>query len=114
MSFRLLLVTEGDEVLRADHTLDYLPFGVRTLKLKVEGDCTGKLRLRPAQQVLLRAAAHCDEPCTLSQVKATTDMDEQVLLHHLRWAERHDILYQTDPGRWAFHVPLMQRWIRNR
>jgi hypothetical protein len=47
MSFRLLLVQEGDELAREDDKLDYLPFGVRTLKLKVDGDCRGKLRLRP-------------------------------------------------------------------
>ncbi len=47
MSFRLSLVRAGDEVPREDHKLDYLPFGVRTLKIGVEGDCTGKLHLRP-------------------------------------------------------------------
>ncbi len=66
------------------------------------------------QQVLLGAMAHHDEPCTLSRLEADTGMDERTLLHHLRWAERHDILYQTDSDRWAFHVPLMQRWIRTR
>jgi len=66
------------------------------------------------QQVLLCAIAHCDEPCTLSQLKAITGMDEQILLQQLRWAQHHDILYKTDSDRWAFHVPLMQRWIRNR
>ena len=49
MSFRMILVDEDDELPSEDHKLDYLPFGVRTLKLKVEGDCKGKLRLRPAR-----------------------------------------------------------------
>lgn len=47
MSFRLSLASEGGEAPRKDHKLDYLPFGVRTLKLRVEGDCEGTLRLRP-------------------------------------------------------------------
>jgi hypothetical protein len=66
------------------------------------------------QQALLRAAAGCDGPCTVGELQATTGMDEQTLLRQLRWAERHDILYRTDADRWAFYVPLMQRWIRDR
>ena len=38
MPFRVILVDEDDELPREGHKLDYLPFGVRTLKLKVEGD----------------------------------------------------------------------------
>ena len=53
--------------------------------------------------------ASCDEPCTLSELQAVAAW---TLLRQLRWAERHDILYKTDLDRWAFHVPLMQRWIR--
>jgi hypothetical protein len=64
------------------------------------------------QQVLLCAVAQSDEPCTLSALQATTEMGEQVLAQQLRWAERHDILFKTDSDRWAFHVPLMLRWIR--
>jgi len=66
------------------------------------------------QQALLRAVAGCDEPPTSGELQASTGMDEQALLRQLRWAERHDILFKTDPDRWAFHVPLMQRWIRDR
>jgi len=66
------------------------------------------------QQVLLCSMAQGDEPCTLSQLIAITGMDEQILLQQLRWAERHDILYKIDADRWAFHVPLMQRWLRSR
>jgi hypothetical protein len=47
MSFGLTLVRESDEAPRGGLRLDYLPFGVRTLKLRVEGDCKGKVRLRP-------------------------------------------------------------------
>jgi AAA+ ATPase superfamily predicted ATPase len=66
------------------------------------------------QQMLLRAVASCDELCTLSELQAVSGMDEHALLRQLGWADRHDILYKTDLDRWAFHVPLMQRWIRNR
>jgi len=63
MSFRLILVTEGDELPRRDNRLDYLPFGVRTLKLKAEGDCKGKVKLRPARlsSVPGEAFGHEDE-----------------------------------------------------
>jgi hypothetical protein len=67
-----------------------------------------------SQRVLLRAVAGCDGPCTLSELQAITGTDEQTLLRQLRWAERHDILNKADPDRWAFCVPLMQRWIRDR
>jgi hypothetical protein len=50
----------------------------------------------------------------LSELQAVSGMDEHALLRQLGWADRHDILYKTDLDRWAFHVPLMQRWIRNR
>jgi hypothetical protein len=49
MAFRLMLVHEGDERPREDGALDYLPFGVRTVKLAVEGECRGKVRLRPVR-----------------------------------------------------------------
>jgi hypothetical protein len=65
------------------------------------------------QRHLLSAVAHADEPCSLSQLQAVTGAEEQALLGQLRWAERHDILYRTDPDRWAFCVPLMRRWIRS-
>ena len=45
MTFRPILV--DDEPSGRGDDLDYLPYGVRTLKLQVEGDCQGKLRLRP-------------------------------------------------------------------
>jgi len=47
LSFSLSLAGEVGEVPRQNHELDYLPFGVRTLKVRVEGDCEGKLYLRP-------------------------------------------------------------------
>jgi hypothetical protein len=68
----------------------------------------------PDQQELLCSLAQCDEPCTSSQLGTMAGMEEPILLQQLRWAERHDILYKTDADRWAFRVPLMQRWIRNR
>ena len=63
MPFRVILVDEDDELPREGHKLDYLPFGVRTLKLKVEGDSQGKLRLRPARlsSVPGKAFGHEDE-----------------------------------------------------
>ncbi len=66
------------------------------------------------QQRLLRAMAHCEEPSRVAELKASTGMDEQILVRQLQWAERHDILYKIDSDRWAFHVPLMQQWIRSR
>lgn len=62
MSFRLMLVHDRDELPREDQ-LDYLPFGVRTLKLRVEGDCLGKVRLRPKRLSGLpgKAFGHEDE-----------------------------------------------------
>lgn len=66
------------------------------------------------QQELLRAVARCDEPCSFAELEAASRMEAQLLHRQLQWAERHDILYQTDSERWAFHVPLMQRWIRSR
>jgi hypothetical protein len=68
----------------------------------------------PSQQALLCAMAGCAEPCPLGELGAMTGVDEHTLLRQLRWAERHDFLYQADSGRWAFHVPLMRRWIRDR
>ena len=48
MSFKLVMARESGQAERGENDrLDYLPFGVRTLKLKVEGDCKGKLCLRP-------------------------------------------------------------------
>jgi hypothetical protein len=66
------------------------------------------------QRVLLRAVASCDEPCTLDQLGADTGLSEEILRHQLRWAERHDILHETAADRWAFHVRLMQQWLRTR
>jgi hypothetical protein len=63
MTFRLILVKEDDELPREEQKLDYLPFGVRTLKLQVEGGCEGKLRLRPGRlsSVPGEAFGHEDE-----------------------------------------------------
>jgi hypothetical protein len=63
MTFRLILAKEDDELPREDHKLDYLPFGVRTLKLRVEGGCEGTLCLRPGRlsSVPGEAFGHEDE-----------------------------------------------------
>ncbi len=47
MSFSLSLAGVAGEVPREGHELDYLPFGVCTLKVRVEGDRPGKLHLAP-------------------------------------------------------------------
>jgi len=47
VSFRLAIVREGGEAARDGNKLDYLPFGVKTLKVEVRGDCRGRLRLHP-------------------------------------------------------------------
>lgn len=47
MSFQLKLVADSTEAPRRDPGLDFLPFGLRTVKLTVDGDCRGRLQLRP-------------------------------------------------------------------
>jgi hypothetical protein len=47
MSFELIVARESDEAERGGNELDYLPFGVKTLKVEVKGDYKGKLRLHP-------------------------------------------------------------------
>lgn len=47
MSFKLAIGRESGEAERGENELDYLPFGVKTLKVEVEGDYRGRLRLRP-------------------------------------------------------------------
>jgi len=47
VSFALTIARESDEAERGGNQLDYLPCGVRTLKVEVTGDHKGKLRLRP-------------------------------------------------------------------
>ncbi len=49
----LSIVQESNEEKRAGNKLDYLPFGVKTLKIKVSGDYEGKLRLAPKRFALL-------------------------------------------------------------
>lgn len=66
------------------------------------------------QRTTLCVLAMRGEPSTLEQLVSITALDEHRLLRQLQWAERHDVLYQTELGQWAFHVPLMQRWIRSR
>jgi hypothetical protein len=45
----LSIVPEGSEAAREDNKFDYLPFGVKTLKVAVAGDYRGKLHLSPAR-----------------------------------------------------------------
>ncbi len=47
MSLKLAISKDNSEAERGENRLDYLPFGVKTLKVKVEGDYKGTLRLRP-------------------------------------------------------------------
>ena len=47
MSFKLAIARESGEAERGGNELDYLPFGVKTLKVEVKGDYKGKLRLCP-------------------------------------------------------------------
>jgi hypothetical protein len=63
MSFELAISNEGNEVERGGNRLDYLPFGVKTLKVEVRGDHRGKLRLRPMRfsSVPGEKLAHEDE-----------------------------------------------------
>jgi hypothetical protein len=66
------------------------------------------------QRRLLRVMAGRDELWTFVELEAATGLDAGTLRRHLRWAERHDIIYRTESDQWGFHVPLMQRWIRGR
>jgi hypothetical protein len=47
MPLELNLASDGEEAPRRGHQLDYLPFGLKTLRLTVDGDFEGKVRLRP-------------------------------------------------------------------
>jgi hypothetical protein len=49
MPFELTIANESREAGREGNRLDYLPFGVKTLKVKVEGEYKGRLRLRPGR-----------------------------------------------------------------
>jgi hypothetical protein len=66
------------------------------------------------QQTLLQVMARQDEPWTSVELEAVTGLETTTLRRHLRWAERHDIVCQLESDLWAFHVPLMRRWIRTR
>jgi hypothetical protein len=47
MSYELAITNERHEAERGGNRLDYLPFGVKTLKVEVKGEYRGKLRLHP-------------------------------------------------------------------
>jgi hypothetical protein len=68
----------------------------------------------PDQRAILKALARSKGARTASGLAAGTGLEESMVLHLLVWAERHDILFRVDAERWAFHVPLMQRWINAR
>jgi hypothetical protein len=63
MSFELAISRDGDEPERSENKLDYLPFGVKTLKVEVNEDYKGKLHLRPRRlsSVPGEKSAHEDE-----------------------------------------------------
>jgi hypothetical protein len=50
----LSIVREGNEAAREGRKLDYLPFGVKTLKVAVDGDYQGMLRLAPVRRSSVR------------------------------------------------------------
>ncbi len=47
MPFELAIANESGEARREGDRLDYLPFGVKTVKVEVRGEHAGKLRLHP-------------------------------------------------------------------
>jgi hypothetical protein len=63
MSSRLTIARESGEAERDGSKLDYLPFGIKTLKAEVEGDYRGRLRLHPRRSSGLpgKKFAHEDE-----------------------------------------------------
>ena len=63
MSFELAITKAPGEAERSGNRLDYLPFGVKTLKVEARGDHKGTLRLRPRRlsSVPGEKLAHEDE-----------------------------------------------------
>lgn len=51
--FKLSIAREGNEVARKGDKLDYLPFGVKTLKIVAEGDYRGKVYVSPKRHSLV-------------------------------------------------------------
>jgi hypothetical protein len=68
----------------------------------------------PTQRSLLRTMAQRDALWRFDELADVAGFDVDSLRQQLRWAERHDILRETDsnPPTWQFCVPLMRRWIR--
>ena len=91
MSFKLTIAREGDEAERGGNKLDYLPFGVKTLKVEVEGDTKGKLRLRPRRLSAVpgEKLAHEDEG----------DPPQFVV----SWGGGHEDYYELDAGKRLAH-----------
>jgi hypothetical protein len=63
VSFGLTIVRQGGEAPRDGNELDYLPFGVKALKVEVKGDCRGRPRLHPRRLSVVpgEKLAHEDE-----------------------------------------------------
>lgn len=63
MPFELTIADESREARREGNRLDYLPFGVKTVKVEVKGEYTGKLRLHPRRRSAIPGEkfAHEDE-----------------------------------------------------
>jgi hypothetical protein len=63
MSFELAITSGSGEAERSRNRLDYLPFGVKTLKVEVRGETSGKLRLHPRRMSAVPGEkfAHEDE-----------------------------------------------------
>jgi hypothetical protein len=66
------------------------------------------------QRRLLREMAQRDKGWTRAELEAATGLGADDVGRILRWAERHDIVQETGPDQWGFHVPLMRHWIRSR
>jgi hypothetical protein len=63
MPFELAIASDGGEARRKGSRLDYAPYGVKTLKVEVQGESAGKVRLHPRRlsSVPGEKLAHEDE-----------------------------------------------------
>jgi len=65
-------------------------------------------------QTVLRTMSRRPEPWTLPELESATQLPPDALSAALHWAERHDILRESESSVWEYHVPLMRRWVSER
>lgn len=65
------------------------------------------------QTIIMQALAKSDTPLSAEELQLQTPLDDTVVQESLAILQQHDVLKQTENGRFAFTVPLMQRWIQD-